>query len=115
MTTHKQLKGNRITTSINMHSRTHDILKYIKTSRSESGLMGIFEKMFSTNKGIRNEAMRWLTNFHQNVLPSSFIFSDKGHWEFILSEVPDPDYPVIADKDKGIYEFDDDGGIVFKE
>ena len=114
MTTHKQLKGNRLTTSVNMHSRTLDILKNIKTQRKESGIMGFFDKLFSSNQQLREEAMSWLYQFHQGVLPHAFEFlEEEGRWRYILEEAPDPDFPVVPEADKDKYYFDDHGKIKF--
>jgi len=114
MTKHSQLRGNRVTTSINVHSRTLDILKHVKKARDERGIMSIFDKLFSMNKDERTEAMGWLINFHNVVLLNNFTFDESvGHWEFSLNEAPDVNFPVVPKSDIGKYHFDKKGNVVY--
>lgn len=114
MTKHSQLRGNRLTTSVNMHSRTLDILKHIKKDRREKNIMSIFDKMFSMNKDERAEAIGWMIEFHNVVLPNNFTFDPEARcWEFSLKEAPDVNFPIVPEADRGKYHFNKDGDIIY--
>lgn len=114
MPKHSSLPGNRVTTSINLHSRTLDVLKHIKKQRGEAGIMGFFDKLLSTDSGKRNEALKWLMDFQMNILPNSFQFDQETkHWHFILKDAPDSDFPVIPPEDTDKYFFNSEGKVEF--
>jgi len=111
---HINMRGNRITTSVSMHSRTHDVLKAIKIQRDEKAILSILDALFSNNTAKRNEALKWLLNFCTNVMPNAFSFNETTKtWDFVLDECPDVNMPLVPDKHKKIYFFNDSGEIEF--
>jgi len=96
---HKQLKGNRISTSVNMHKRTHDILKAIKLDRGDSNILTLVDHLLSTNRGKRENALRYLSVFINETLDSKFEFVQDEGWRFKAEEMIDKEYPQLPKKE----------------